>query len=374
MSKDVLYDVEVMTEAAQQARDLQKQVEESQERFQSLKTQLNLALSNVDMIGPIFSVNKKGLEQQSEQMERLEKLLNTAAEKASGSDEFIKSHLDFLLLLLVSPFDAVIQPAASTISTAATAISQVFGNLPVVGAMFKTPIDKLLNDPQYGSTVASLREYGLSDKQIVDLAKQGDLEILKNALHQAILDRAVAQTGDILNDKTIAVGAEKYQYLPGKQINCKWLARQRISAILGIKDYSKERGDIGFSEWKKFDGKSFNGYQVDYESVSAGTTMEDLISTLETKQPCAAMIGFSGHNLTVDRIENGIVYFTDNFTSGGVEPCYKTDLPPMEYDGTWGNRPYTGQIAYASLENFAHYVDSCCNGAITAYATFTKNP
>ena len=382
MSEQIFYSAEGMVEAAADAQALVRAMEDTQSRFRTIKTMLNMSLSSVHELSITdrhVSFDKKNMQNQIDRMTRFAETLARAAEYTDSTNGYIRDNLDFFMSLLVSSMGTgVLAQSSAWMLNQHQVIAEISGTLPVgtattVNTPKKDPLAELLKqNPDYASSVSSLQEYGYTDQQILDLANSGGLNALNTALHNAIITTAAERTAQVLNGQTVNVGAEKYQYLPSKQINCQWLSRQRISAILGIEDYNKLRGDVRFSSWSKFDGKEINGYMVDYEKIASGTKMKDLIPMLKTKQPCTAMFNFTGHCVTIDRIENGIVYWTDNFTSGGVEPYYKTGATTSAYDGTWAHRPYTGQIAYASLEDFAKYIDGCCQGSLTAYTTFTK--
>lgn len=395
MSETILYDAEGMTAAAEQALKLKNAVDASHEDLLSLRSELKWAISCIAELDVASAtsviISKSKLEAQSEKLDSLADTLDMAADMANSTSSTIQDNLDFFLAILAmasSGSDLTARIAAGLLGTYLT-ISEIIGKISTgIQATLEPTPEELLEqliaeNPAYASNFATLREFGYTDEQIYSIAQNGGLDAVKAAVHESILKDASERTANILNskDKDLPkVSANRYQNITGKQINCMWFSRQRASAIFGLKageSYDSFRGGTGFSAWKKLDGKEVNGYTVDYNTVSASkgkTTAEALVEGLQAaKQPCSAMVSFgSSHCMTIDRIENGMVYFTDNLTEGGVTPYYKTGIKSDEYDGTWGDRPYTGQIAYMSLEKFDDYINNCCNGTVTAYATFTK--
>lgn len=154
------------------------------------------------------------------------------------------------------------------------------------------------------------------------------------------------------------VGANRIQFKDKDgQINCLWLARQKMCAIVGDDElFTSKKLGIKADNWKKYEETGINGFSVDYRTVSSGTKMTDLVEILKNDQPCSAMFYLNGHTFTVDRIQDGKVYWTDNFTPVGEKPYYKTGVCTM-FDGDVYKSSYTGLSTSASLEEFAKWYD-----------------
>lgn len=189
-----------------------------------------------------------------------------------------------------------------------------------------------------------------------------------------------AQTSDwtarILTSEDAAlpsVGTDRLQYeSQGGQINCVWLARQKMCKIVGDDElFTDKKLGTSAASWKKYEESGINGFSVDYRTVSSGTTMSDIAETLSGDQPCSVMFYLNGHTFTVDRIQDGMVYWTDNFTPVGQKPYYQTGVSQTEFDGSTYPGSYTGLATTATLENFAKWYDSYA-GAAKSYVVLKE--
>lgn len=201
------------------------------------------------------------------------------------------------------------------------------------------------------------------------------VEVERTMTPEKIQELVAARTADILeSDNLPKVGADKYQNNGGKQINCVWLARQKICDILGDDTLFSDSHKLGIkkSNWANYEATGINGYSVDYREVSSGTTVSDILSRLENDQPCSVMFYFDGHTVTVDQIADGTVYWTDNFTPGGQSPLYKTGVSTSVFDGVKYPGSYTGLATTATLDNFAKWYDTNVNGSLLSYVVLKE--
>lgn len=177
---------------------------------------------------------------------------------------------------------------------------------------------------------------------------------------------------DIPDEKLPNVGANRIQFKDkGGQINCLWLARQKMCKIIGDDTlFSDQKLGIKAANWEKYEESGINGFSVDYRTVASKTKMEDIVQTLKSDQPCSAMFYLNGHTFTVDRIQDGKVYWTDNFTPVGEKPYYKSGIC-TNFDGDVYRSSYTGMATSASLEEFAKWYDNFA-GALKSYVILKK--
>lgn len=137
------------------------------------------------------------------------------------------------------------------------------------------------------------------------------------------------------------------------KINCVWLARGQVCEIIGEDIYANRSilhngADIN---WKHYadTGETINGHSISYYDASSKLT--DAVKTLADSEPCSAMFYFPGHTMTIQRVENGKVYFTDNWTKGSANTEISTCTSLWKGNNS---HPTTGSTLSLSIEEFAN--------------------
>ena len=218
-----------------------------------------------------------------------------------------------------------------------------------------------------GSNVVDrLRYYGVQDKEIKDIISGNDSNTANQKLME-LLDKIIkedvqAKTNHLFATHKVGGWAFASPYYNGKKdkdnidfINCVWLARGQIAEILGEDIYANKKinprgGEI---KWADYSGKSINGHAISYDNSIHD--LNNAVKTLSDTQPCSAVFWFPGHTITVQKIENGKVYFTDNWTSGTADTKISTCTALWEGENS---NPTTGSTLSLSIENFAKIYQS----------------
>lgn len=331
MSEQIFYSAEGMVEAAAEAQALVRAMEDTQSRFRTIKTMLNMSLSSVHELSITdrhVSFDKKNMQNQIDQMTRFADTLTKAAEYTDSTNGYIRDNLDFFMSLLVSSMGTgVLAQSSAWMLNQHQAIAEISGTLPVgtattVNTPKKDPLAELLKqNPDYASSFSSLREYGYTDQQILDLANSGGLEKLRAEVQAKTLERLTAQMdawyADMLekNHRTSFQGAcSGFVYGILKR-----------SGAFSKNDPGIAAGGMYYDSWKKKTVTS-TGYLV--ESVGKAesgdiTPLEKLINDHPGEVLTNIAMSFKpplyhstyGHVIYINEVRDGVVYFTESQTA-----------------------------------------------------------
>lgn len=214
------------------------------------------------------------------------------------------------------------------------------------------------------NAVDRLRYYGVQDKEIKDIISGNDSNTANQKLME-LLDKKIkedvqAKTNHLFATHKVGGWAFASPYYNGKKdkdnidfINCVWLARGQIAEILGEDIYANRSILHNGAEinWKHYadTGETINGHSISYYDASSKLT--DAVKTLADSEPCSAMFYFPGHTMTIQRVENGKVYFTDNWTKGSANTEISTCTSLWKGNNSY---PTTGSTLSLSIEEFAN--------------------
>ena len=192
---------------------------------------------------------------------------------------------------------------------------------------------------------------------------------------KVILNTVAQRNKDILDakDSDLPSVATNSRYNNAeKQINCRWLARQKMCKIIGEDDLFTGKmvgtGKQG-KNFQKYESTGINGHAVDYVNAG-GVSMASLKETLLEKQPCSILFYMNGHEVTVDKIVDGKVYFSDNFNTGAGYTTGVSDaevLYKANSKGKWVPTVATGQSVCVSFDAFADSYDTYASKQVLSY-------
>lgn len=208
-----------------------------------------------------------------------------------------------------------------------------------------------------GNVINRLRYYGVQDEEIKEKISGVDSTTANQQL-MALLDTKIkenvqAKTNNLFANHNMGSKAFNAGYYNNEgKINCVWLARGQICEIIGEDIYANRSvlhngADIN---WKHYadTGETINGHSISYYNASSKLT--DAVKTLADSEPCSAMFYFPGHTMTIQRVENGKVYFTDNWTKGSANTEISTCTSLWKGNNS---HPTTGSTLSLSIEEFA---------------------
>lgn len=314
MSEVITYDAEALAAAAERAGKLKNAVEETQTQLERLYDALVSATGSLTgMPGGVSTssvatlVSKKKLRAQAAKLEALVSVMNEAAELTDTATKNVQERLD-LFGLVVEKLEAVAKPVAATV----LAIANEFGS-----AVYDT-----------------LRT---SVKEIIEAGTMTPEEIIEKVGSR---DAAIMDIYE--SDKSPYLG--RGSNLDTGEINCKYFTWRKIEQLLGSNRTKKIYSSAAM--------RSLNG-----QTITADNGTEYLVTTYDAKkaselvgsisQPAENIVlSFSGHLMMIDRIEDGMVYFSDNssaswkqYESTGVYPTQVMTIDEFGkyYDKNNGN-------------------------------------
>lgn len=339
-STQIQWDSNGLSEAYQQVSSLRSTLQTQKDAYREYRGQLKSAVNYIDdstdsRIG--VSSREGRLKKQDEQMQSLRSLVSLAMDNADEVNNSLASDLDRFkltigaMLLGGSSMEAI---GYTALAAGAAAIGAVFGLMRGIPFANLGKIVEQVRKKAEGTDGADSTTTAAADPEVIQQDVAG-------------------RSANIINE-TNSPNVRANKYLSDGKINCVWLARQKMCDILGDDTLFSDKLGTAKVNWKNYQETGIDGYSVDYREVSSGTSMSDAVKALANDQPCTAMFYMNGHTFTVDRIENGMVYWTDNFTTNSTtDTSSRITIDGNKYPGS-----VTGASTCATLEGFAKWYDN----------------
>lgn len=320
MSDRIVFDADGLAAAAEKAQSLQAAVESTRSQLESLYGQLVSVTGSLDssIYVPVATlVSKKKLQAQAARMERLVSVLNEAAGLTDTATKNVEGKLD-AFGLFISAFQSAVSglrhlPAVVSLA----AVGNAFGNLiqdtfTSVAQATEKIVDRKLTPEQITANVGSR-----------------DAEIMK--IFESDKSDYLGKGRTFVNKKT---GQE--------QISCVYFTWRKIQQLLG--------SNCTKSIYSSSKMRSLNG-----QTVTADDGTKYLVTTYDAKkaselvesidQPAENIVlsfTVDSHLMMIDRIQDGMVYFSDNSPSSW-NTYQKTGIYPTQT---------------MTLEEFGNYYDT----------------